>query len=111
MPATNPNLVLLGGSADNSAATCASHILTRSTNGGTTFVPSQVGLHADMHAIAFAPSNPDVIYIGNDGGVWRSIDAGLTWTSRNTIGFSATQFQSIALHPTHRTLSLGGTQD
>jgi len=35
MPMTNPNSILLGGSADDVAATCPSHILTRSTDGGT----------------------------------------------------------------------------
>ena len=46
-----------------------------------------------------------------DGGIWRSSDQGQTWTSRNNTQFHATQFQSIALHPSDREFMLGGTQD
>ena len=61
--------------------------------------------------IAIADSNPSVVYIGTDGGIWRSTDSGLTWTSLNNIDFHATQFQSLALHPTDRQFLIGGTQD
>jgi hypothetical protein len=72
---------------------------------------ADVGLHADTHAVAFAPSDPSVVYVGNDGGIWRSEDSGNTWTSINNSGFSATQFQSLALHPIDREFMIGGTQD
>ena len=55
--------------------------------------------------------NPKVVYQGNDGGIFRSDDNGLTWTSLNNRTFVATQFQSIASHPTERYFLLGGTQD
>ena len=45
-------------------------------------------------------SNPLIVYEGSDGGIWRSVDGGASFTSMNTVGFSATQFQSIAVHPT-----------
>jgi photosystem II stability/assembly factor-like uncharacterized protein len=109
MSPTDPNVIWLGGSADRTG-TCASSLLIHSTD-GTTFTRSATGLHADMHALAFAPSNTSVLWNGNDGGVWRSTDGGATWTSRNTASFDATQFQSIAVHPSDRTFSIGGTQD
>lgn len=84
-------------------------IFTR--NGGTTWSASVKGLHVDSHCVAVAPSNPAVIYTGNDGGIWRSNDAGANWTDINTAGFLATQFQSIAVHPSDRNITLGGTQD
>ncbi len=87
-------------------ATC----MSRSTN-GTTFTRSDTGLHADTHALAVAPSNPAIVYVGNDGGIWRSSDSGATWVSKNNSGFSATQFQSVAVHPTDRNFLIGGTQD
>src|SRR5256886_1849940 len=83
-----------------------------SRDGGKTFTPSNDRLHVDSHFVGVAPSNPSVIYTGNDGGVWQSIDAGVTWLrDRNTATFSATQFESIAVHPTDPNFSIGGTQD
>jgi hypothetical protein len=86
-------------------------IFQYSTDGGQTFTPSVSGLHADSHAIAISKSDPKVIYTGNDGGVWASSESGKKWKDINTKGFSATQFESIAVHPTDKTFSIGGTQD
>jgi hypothetical protein len=107
---TDANLVLIGGAGNG---TC-SRVYARSTNGAATFTGAgvaDVGMHADAHAIEFAPSNPSIVYQGNDGGIWRSIDGGATFTSMNTAGFSATQFQSIDVHPTDPYFTIGGTQD
>ena len=82
-----------------------------SRNGGASFTPSTNTLHVDSHMIGVAPSNPSVVYTGNDGGVWRSLDGAAHWIDRNTSTFSATQFQSIAVHPTDPNFSIGGTQD
>jgi len=106
----DPTIILIGGAGNS---TC-SRVFARSTNAGATFSAAgvaDVGLHADAHAIVFAPSDPMIVYEASDGGVWRSTDAGATWTSRNTTGFSATQFQSIAVHPVDRWFTIGGTQD
>ncbi len=106
----NPNSVSVGGQA-------GSRTFERSTDGGATFTIDTtgtgitVGLHADVHAIVYAKSNGSVIYHGNDGGVWRSADGGSNWTSINTAGFSAAQYESLALHPTDGNFSIGGTQD
>lgn len=82
-----------------------------SRNGGGSFTASNDTLHVDSHMVGVAPSNPLVIYTGNDGGVWRSNDAGLHWIDLNNTTFSATQFQSVAVHPTDPKFSIGGTQD
>ncbi len=103
---TNANNIHLGGSANGANGS----IYVRSTN-GTSFTRSDTGLHADMHALAVAPSNPSIVYAGNDGGIWRSSDGGATWISKNNGQFSATQFQSVAVHPTDRNFLIGGTQD
>ena len=103
-------LVLIGGAGNG---TC-SRVYARSIDGATTFTGAggaDVGLHADAHAIVFAPSDPSIVYEGSDGGIWKSVDSGATWSSRNTVGFSATQFQSVALHPIDPNFSIGGTQD
>jgi len=106
MDPNNANNIYLGGSANDTNGS----VYVRSTN-GTTFARSDTGLHADMHALAVAPSNPTIVYAGNDGGIWRSSDSGATWVSKNNSDFSATQFQSVAVHPTDRNFLIGGTQD
>jgi hypothetical protein len=106
----NANIVIIAGAGNG---TC-SRVLARSTNGAATFTGAgvgDIGLHADGHAIEFAPSNPNIVYTGNDGGIYKSLDAGATWISLNTAGFSATQFQSIDVHPSDANFSIGGTQD
>jgi hypothetical protein len=81
-------------------------IFQYSTDGGATFTPSVNGLHADSHAIAISKSDPKVLYTGNDGGVWTTSNVTKKWKDINTKGFSATQFESIAVHPrTKRSVS------
>jgi photosystem II stability/assembly factor-like uncharacterized protein len=98
------NTFFLGGAARGTT-------LQMTTDGGGSFGTPNATLHADTHAIVYAPSNYNVMYAGNDGGIWRSDDGGNTWSSRNTATFSATQFQSLALHPLDRNFMIGGTQD
>jgi photosystem II stability/assembly factor-like uncharacterized protein len=86
-------------------------VQARSTDGGDTFQQFAQGLHVDTHAIEYAPSNPSIMYFGSDGGIWRSTDEGQTWEARNNDDYHATQFQSIAIHPTDPQFLLGGTQD
>ena len=101
----------LGGAAGNSSAPCGANVMKRSLNGGTTWASNNATLHADEHALAIAPSNPAIVYTGSDGGIWRSINNGNTWQQLNTVDFSATQFQGLALHPYDRNFLMGGTQD
>jgi MBG domain (YGX type)/Bacterial Ig-like domain (group 3) len=114
MDPTNSSIIYLGGSANANTnpprADCKAVVLSKATD-GLTFNRIDTGLHADTHAVAVAPSNPSVVYFGSDGGVWRSSNSGTSWQSINTVGFNATQFQSIALHPSDRNFSIGGTQD
>ncbi|HWS85847.1 MAG TPA: Calx-beta domain-containing protein [Pyrinomonadaceae bacterium] len=112
----NPDLVYLG-----------SRDLYKSTNGGVSwenvtdsFAPSGTGgwtyqpsvgtTHADQQAFAFEPGNPSVVYVANDGGLWKSTDGGATLQSLNG-SLSLVQFNSLALHPTDGGFTIGGTQD
>ena len=76
------------------------------TNKGTT----GDSIHPDQHAIAFEPGAPDTIYAGNDGGVYRSPDRGITWQSCNN-GLAVTEFEYIAQDWGSARWLIGGTQD
>jgi hypothetical protein len=79
--------------------------------------------HVDQHSIAFYPSDPRVMIVGNDGGLFRTYDnvaevdttpngTRINWESLNN-GYLTTQFYAIALDhgtPDSETI-LGGTQD
>jgi hypothetical protein len=107
---TDANIVYLGGPGDSGAA----HIFVKSSNalsGAPTFSVVQNGLHADEHAIEVSPTNPSIVWTGSDGGIWKSFDGAANWTSLNNKGYNATQFQSLALHPTDAYFTIGGTQD
>ena len=107
---TNANVLYIGGNADGTS----SAIIKKSTNaaGATpTFTKVQNGLHADSHAIEIDPSDNNTVWFGSDGGVWKSTNAAGTWISLNNTGLNATQFQSLALHPTDPNYMIGGTQD
>jgi hypothetical protein len=109
----NANVIYIGGQDDSSgtaALACGSAALAKSVD-GINFNRSDVKLHVDTHAIAIAPQNPSIVYTGDDGGIFKSLDGGTTWNSLNNSGFSATQFQSLALHPADANFMIGGTQD
>ncbi|GAB4279207.1 MAG: hypothetical protein Kow0068_03090 [Marinilabiliales bacterium] len=65
-------------------------------------------VHADHHAIVFHPNNPDIIYIGCDGGISRSLDGGNTFHTLNN-NYSVTQFYGIGFSGQDHLV--GGTQD
>lgn len=74
------------------------------------FSPSAASTHSDQHALAFSPANPNIIYIGNDGGLSRSQDGGESFESLNAT-LALAQFNSVMLHPSDANMSCGGTQD
>jgi photosystem II stability/assembly factor-like uncharacterized protein len=107
---TASDKILLGG---NISSTSCQKLQSTSLDGGNTAFAgiANSGVHADTHVIKIAPSNTNIVYRGDDGGIFKSVDGGNTWSSLNHSGFRATQFQSIALHPIDRNFSIGGTQD
>jgi photosystem II stability/assembly factor-like uncharacterized protein len=73
----------------------------RSNDSGANFT-GMAGLHADTHSWAFFPQPApasSIVYNGNDGGIFRSIDGGATWTSLNAGGLQTGLFYNIAVRP------------
>ena len=66
--------------------------------------------HVDIHKIHFAQSNGNIVYMGCDGGVYKSTDAGATWFNVNN-NINTIQFYRVASHPTNSSIIFGGAQD
>lgn len=90
----------------------------KSTNGGSSWTQktnwyNESGappfVHADHHATAFSPSSSSTIFLGTDGGIYKSTNAGETWNSLNN-GLYITQFYYGAVDPSAAKY-YGGTQD
>ncbi len=97
--------------------------LWRSVNGGTSYTnitsnftltggytPNSSKAHPDQHHFYISQSDPNMIYIANDGGLWRSTDGAASFSSLNA-KLALTMFVSYDMHPTDATRSYGGTQD
>ncbi|MBK6749335.1 MAG: VCBS repeat-containing protein [Pyrinomonadaceae bacterium] len=100
---TNASRLYLGGSP--------TLIAGFSTTAGTGFTEGGSGVHVDTQAIEVAPSNPAVVYLGTDGGIYKSTNSGASYTHLNTAEFFATQFMGLSVHPTDPNFTIGGTQD
>ncbi|WLD94458.1 hypothetical protein [Alkalihalobacillus sp. AL-G] len=86
--------------------------LMESTDGGQTWTRSGRGIHADQHAMAWDPNKPDRVYLGNDGGLYRSEDDGSLesdWVKAEHQPF--TQFYTLDVSRQDRSRLSGGTQD
>jgi photosystem II stability/assembly factor-like uncharacterized protein len=103
---TDPNTLYAGGIN-----------LFKSTNGGLAWRQLSDGytqfrpyVHVDQHAIAFDPINPEIVYFGNDGGMFKTLTGGLSFLEINT-NLQTTQFYSGAVAPSIPERYIGGTQD
>ncbi|MBD0278395.1 MAG: hypothetical protein ICV81_10600, partial [Flavisolibacter sp.] len=67
-------------------------------------------IHPDQHAIAFDPANANVVYAGNDGGLFSSSNRGISWISLNN-GLGITEIEYLAQDYGSSSWLLGGTQD
>jgi PKD repeat protein len=58
-------------------------------------------VHADQHTIIFEPGNSNVIYFGNDGGIYRTSNgtAVIPTITRKEFNYNTTQFYGCAMHP------------
>jgi photosystem II stability/assembly factor-like uncharacterized protein len=67
-------------------------------------------IHPDQHHIAFDRHDAQVVYVCNDGGLFRSPDGGTRWQALNP-GLGITEFEFLAQLEQHDTWIMGGTQD
>ncbi|MGC2670952.1 MAG: IPT/TIG domain-containing protein [Candidatus Acidiferrum sp.] len=119
---SNKNTVFFGGSSVLDANGNPQWVV-RSTTGGSswsTVLPNQLGVglpHVDTHALAFfkLPGGKVRMYLGNDGGIWRTDDAEaltIAWTNLNDSLLTLTQFYpSISINTSSPSIAFAGTQD
>lgn len=87
----------------------------RSTNGGSSFTnitnwSTGGGVHPDQQNMDFHPTDPNIIYIVNDGGINKSTNQGNTFTNLNA-DLTLTQFYRMTSNPSNPQQLIGGTQD
>jgi photosystem II stability/assembly factor-like uncharacterized protein len=74
---------------------------------GTSWTDVRANIHEDQQSMAWAGNR---LIVGNDGGLWSSVDGGNSWSNHNA-NLSIIQFYQGSIHPTNPNFALGGTQD
>lgn len=114
----NEDVVFLGGMNLYRSVNGFSDSLMTDFIGGYPYDMDSIhALHPDQHAVSFLPSEPGVMFIGNDGGIYRTNDcmadsSHISWDRLNN-KLTTTQFYSITID--HGSMGedwiLGGLQD
>ncbi|WP_207893808.1 WD40/YVTN/BNR-like repeat-containing protein [Tenacibaculum sp. M341] len=94
---TNPDILVKGGLFGSI-----------SRDGGKTF-KNLGNMHSDIHDITFDIKNPEAMYVGTDGGVYRSWDGGATMDMVDDLPLS--QFYHISVDNEEPYNIYGGLQD
>ncbi len=83
-----------------------------SSDGGYSFTEASGDggwVHSDMHALWINPSNTNVMYLGTDGGVYMSVDKGITWHFNHALPVG--QFYHVGIDLKEPYNVYGGLQD
>jgi hypothetical protein len=78
------------------------------TVSATNPTPNPTYAHVDHHICTFHPTNPNIFYLGTDGGIFKTTNGGLTFTPMNR-NYAVTQFYGLGIGPDGS--AVGGTQD
>ena len=84
-------------------------LLLLSVNGGKSFSPVSSAAHGDFHVVWVDPANTNVVYAGDDGGLWRSQDGGTRWMHQ--INLPVSQFYHVSVDNADPYRVYGGLQD
>ena len=100
---------IIADPVDSNAVYLTGLDLYKSTNGGMSWSDIFTNMHLDQHAVTFHPDNPDIILVGNDGGVYRAQDGIPNATHLNTLPI--TQFYTCEIDYSRPERLYGGAQD
>ena len=83
--------------------------MAKTIDGGANWQVTFPNVHVDQHALAFNPSDPTEVYLGNDGGLYVSSNSG--GSSLKDLGLPITQFYRFYVDPSDANSVFGGSQD
>lgn len=115
---TAPRVILFGyydnvlavSPRDDKDVYVAGFDMRRSTDGGTTWTTVRPAGHVDNHYIKFLPGSGSTLLVGNDGGLFKSVNSGASWSPLNK-GLEITQFYSIGSSRAKPSIMELGAQD
>lgn len=86
-------------------------MLIMSEDGGKSFsnVGGFAGSHGDAHALWIDPTNPQTVFLGDDGGMWYSYNGGSKWWKSHNLPIS--QFYHVSVDDADPYRVYGGLQD
>jgi photosystem II stability/assembly factor-like uncharacterized protein len=84
-------------------------LLLLSVNGGKSFSPVSNAAHGDFHTVWIDPANSNMVFAGDDGGLWRSQDGGTRWMHQVNLPIS--QFYHVSVDDADPYRVYGGLQD
>jgi photosystem II stability/assembly factor-like uncharacterized protein len=95
---------------DSSKIVHAAVPLYKSTNGGSSFFGGS-GDYVDHHGYAHHPTNPNILYVANDDGIYRSTDFGTTFTNVGAGLITGQLYNGFSSSAQDSLLALGQSQD
>jgi photosystem II stability/assembly factor-like uncharacterized protein len=82
----------------------------KSTDGGASWHEAPELKEEALHSLTQSEKNPDMLLVGTNRGVWRSLDAGDTWEQLNTASQSGLiNVESMAIDPRNTDVIYAGT--